>query len=134
MARPTTGRPTDQELQILHVLWQHGPSSVRDVWKVMSQTRDIGYTSVLKIMQIMRDKSLVVCDTRQRPQIYRSKQTQETTLKRLARDLLDRAFGGSTKSLLLHALDNKRCQPEELAEIRDLLKQIESEQIERNAP
>ena len=72
MARPATGRPTDQELQILHVLWQHGPSSVRDVWKVMSQSRDIGYTSVLKIMQIMRDKELLVCDTRQRPQVYRS--------------------------------------------------------------
>src|SRR5947209_1088411 len=100
MARPSTGRPTDQELQILHVLWQHGQSSVRDVWKVMSQTRDIGYTSVLKIMQIMRVKGLVVCDTRQRPQIYRPKQSRATTLKRLARDLLDRAFGGSAKLLM----------------------------------
>ena len=132
MARPTTGRPTDQELQILHVLWQHGPSSVREVWKVMSQTRDIGYTSVLKIMQIMRDKGLVICDTRQRPQIYRSKQAQETTLKRLARDLLDRAFGGSARLLLLHALGNKRCHPEELAEIRELLQQLEKGPIERD--
>ena len=134
MARPATGRPTDQELQILHVLWQHGPSSVRDVWKVMSQSRDIGYTSVLKIMQIMRDKELLVCDTRQRPQVYRSKQTQETTLKRLARDLLERAFGGSAKLLMLHALDNKRCQPSELAEIRELLARLEQGPIKRNDP
>jgi len=128
MARPTTGRPTDQELQILKVLWQRGPSSVREVWKAIAQTRDIGYTSVLKIMQIMRDKVIVVCDARERPQVYRPKQTQRATLKHLARDLIERAFGGSAKLLMLHALDPKRCQPEELAEIRDLLEQIERNQ------
>src|SRR5688572_18800904 len=125
MARPTTGRPTDQELLILNVLWQRGPSTVRDVWKVIAEDRDIGSTSILKIMQIMRDKGLIICDARQRPQVYRTKQTQRSTLKHLARDLLDRAFGGSAKSLMLHALDNKRCGPEELAEIRKLLDQIE---------
>ncbi len=125
MARPSTGRPTDQELQILKVLWKCGPSSVREVWKVIAASRDIGYTSVLKIMQIMRDKGLVVCDTKCRPQLYRAKQPQQATLRHLARDLLHRAFGGSTKSLLLHALDNKRCSPDELAEIRKLLDQIE---------
>jgi predicted transcriptional regulator len=78
-------------------------------------------------MQIMRDKGLVLCDTRQRPQVYRPKQSQEKTLKHLARDLLDRAFGGSTKLLLLHALDNKRCDAQELSEIRELLKQLEQE-------
>jgi predicted transcriptional regulator len=128
MPRPATGRPTDQELQILNVLWQRAPISVRDVWKMMAEARDIGYTSVLKTMQIMRDKGLVTCDTRERPQLYRAKQTQQATLKRLARDLLDRAFGGSAKLLMLHALENQRCQPEELAEIRELL-----DQIERNA-
>ena len=65
MARPTTGRPTDQELEILKVLWEHGPSSVREVWKVLARERDIGSTSVLKVMQIMRDKGLIVCDARQ---------------------------------------------------------------------
>ena len=129
MPRPATGRPTDQELQILKVLWQRGPASVRDVWKTLSQARDIGYTSVLKIMQIMREKGLVVCDTRQRPQIYRPKQTQQTTLRHLARDLLHRAFGGSAKLLLLHALDKNPCSPEELAEIRKLL-----DQMERDSP
>jgi BlaI family transcriptional regulator, penicillinase repressor len=125
MPRPATGRPTDQELQILKVLWARGPSSVREVWKTLAEARDIGYTSVLKIMQIMREKGLVVCDTSQRPQLFRPKQTQQTTLRHLAKDLLHRAFGGSATSLMLHALDNKRCSPEQLAEIRNLLDQIE---------
>lgn len=125
MARPATGRPTDQELEILKVLWERGPSSVRDVWKVIAEGRDIGCTSVLKIMQIMRDKELVVCDTKQRPQLFRPKQSQQTTLRHLAGDLLTRVFGGSAQSLLLHALDPKRCSPEQLSEIRDMLDQIE---------
>lgn len=125
MARPASGRPTDQELEILKVLWERGPSSVRDVWRVIAESRDIGYTSVLKIMQIMRDKKLVVCDTKQRPQIFRTRQPQGAMLKQLAGDLLSRAFGGSAKLLLLHALGTKRCTPEELSEIRDLLDDIE---------
>jgi predicted transcriptional regulator len=128
MPRPATGRPTDQELQILKVLWDRGPSSVREVWKKLAEARDLGYTSVLKIMQIMREKGLVVCDTRQRPQLYRPKQTQQTTLRHLAKDLLHRAFGGSATSLLLHALGKQPCPPKELAEIRKLL-----DQLERNA-
>lgn len=129
MSRPATGRPTDQELQILKVLWDRGPSSVREVWKQIAQARDIGYTSVLKIMQIMRDKELVVCDARQRPQRYRAKQTQQSTLRHLARDLVERAFGGSASLLLLHALGKQPVKPEALAEIRKLL-----DQMERNAP
>lgn len=129
MARPATGRPTDQEIEILKVLWDRGPSSVRDVWKVIAEGRDIGYTSVLKIMQIMRDKELVVCDTKQRPQLFRPRQSQQSTLRQLAGDLLTRVFGGSAQSLLLHALDPKRCSPQQLSEIREML-----DQIERKAP
>jgi predicted transcriptional regulator len=125
MARPAAGRPTDQELEILKVLWQRGPSTVRDVWKAIAETRDIGTTSVLKIMQIMRQKKLLVCNARRRPQVYRTRQSQQATLKHLAGDLLRRAFGGSTKSLLLHALGNERATSQELAEIRQLLDEIE---------
>jgi BlaI family transcriptional regulator, penicillinase repressor len=125
MARPVTGRPTDQELEILKVLWDRGPSSVRDVWKAISESREIGCTSVLKIMQIMRDKGLVACDTKQRPQIYRTKESQQATLKKLAGDLLERVFGGSAQLLLLAALDRRRCPPEELAAIRQLLDDLE---------
>ena len=71
MARPQTGRPTDQELEILKVLWEAGPSSVRDVWRTIAEDRSIGYTSVLKVMQIMRDKGLLICDASQRPQMCR---------------------------------------------------------------
>jgi predicted transcriptional regulator len=125
MARPTSGRPTDQELEILKVLWDRGPSTVRDVWKAIAETRDIGPTSVLKIMQIMRQKKLLVCNARRRPQVYRTRQSQQATLKHLAGDLLRRAFGGSAKSLLLHALGHERATSQELAEIRQLLDEIE---------
>ncbi len=76
MARPQTGRPTDQELEILKVIWALGPSSVRAVWQELSQSREIGQTSVLKTMQIMRDKGLLVCDADQRPQVFRTAQSQ----------------------------------------------------------
>ena len=125
MARPASGRPTDQELEILKVLWELGPSSVRDVWKVISASRDIGCTSVLKIMQIMREKDLLACDSRKRPQVYRPRQSQQATLKHLAGDLLKRAFGGSARSLLLHALGNEHATRGELAEIRKLLDEME---------
>ena len=123
MPRPATGRPTDQELEILKVLWEIGPSSVRDVWLRLSATRDIGQTSVLKIMQIMRDKDLLVCDATLRPQVFRPRQNQKTMLKKLAGDLLDRVFGGSTRLLLLHAMESRKTTPEELAEIRKLLEE-----------
>ena len=125
MARSGTGRPTDQELEILKVLWDRGPSSVREVWEVLSQSREVGTTTVLKLMQIMRDKGLLLCDVDQRPQVFRPKQTQQAMLKHLAGDMLTRVFGGSTKSLLLHALSSQRCSAGELAEIRQLLDELQ---------
>jgi predicted transcriptional regulator len=125
MARPNTGRPTDQELEILKVLWQFGPSTVRDVWKALSAGRSIGCTSVLKVMQIMRDKELLICDASQRPQVYRPRQNQKTMLRRLAGDLVDRVFGGSASLLLMHAIESKKAAPEELAELRRLLDRLD---------
>lgn len=126
MARPLTGRPTDQELEILKVLWANGPSSVRDVWQKISETREIGQTSVLKIMQIMRDKGLLLCDSNQRPQVFRPQQSQKATLKQLASDLISRVFGGSTSQLLLHAIESKKATPAELEEMRALLDQAKN--------
>ena len=126
MARPQTGRPTDQELEILKVLWANGPSSVRDVWQKISETREIGQTSVLKIMQIMRDKGLLLCDSNQRPQVFRPQQSQKATLKQLASDLISRVFGGSTSQLLLHAIESKKATPTELEEMRALLDQAKN--------
>lgn len=125
MARPQTGRPTDQELEILKVIWDCGPCSVRDVWQKLSEMREIGQTSVLKTMQIMRDKGLLNCDTDQRPQIFRPAQSQKTTLKQLAGDLIGRVFGGSTSLLLQHAMESKKTTRTELAEMRALLDQVE---------
>ena len=125
MPRSATGRPTDLELEILKVLWERGPSTVREVLDVMSEGRTIGYTTVLKIMQIMRDKRLVQCDTHQRPQVYRSRQNRATVLRQLAGDLLERAFNGSASLLVLHALETKKYSPDELAAVRQLLQEIE---------
>ena len=127
MARPQTGRPTDQEIEILKVLWERGPSSVREVWEQLSQSREIGQTSVLKIMQIMRDKELLVCDVDQRPRVFRPKQARKTILKNLAGDLVSRVFGGSASLLLQHAIDRTKATKEELAEIRALLDALDAD-------
>ena len=126
MARPQTGRPTDQEIEILKVLWERGPSSVREVWEQLSQSREIGQTSVLKIMQIMRDKELLVCDVNQRPQVFRPKQARKTILKNMAGDLVSRVFGGSASLLLQHAIDGTKATKVELAEIRALLDALDA--------
>ena len=127
MAKTAKRRPTDLELQILQVLWKRGPSTVREVMEEMNRARRIGYTTVLKMLQIMRDKRLVVCDSKTRPHVYRTRNSREMTLKHLVGDLLERAFDGSTQQLLLHALQHKRATPEELDEIRRLLNKLEGE-------
>jgi BlaI family transcriptional regulator, penicillinase repressor len=128
MARSRTGRPTDQELEILKVLWRSGPSSVREIWNELSESREIGQTSVLKIMQIMRDKGLLNCDVNQRPQVFRPKQSQKTTLKHLAGDMVTRVFGGSASLLLQHAIDGRKSTKAELAEMRAMLDELDADQ------
>ena len=96
-------RPTEGELAILRVLWQHGPLSVRDVQRRMDSVRATGYTTVRKLMQIMTEKGLVTRDESVRPQIYRPRYTQEKTQRQLVRDLVERAFGGSMKAPVLQA-------------------------------
>ncbi|MDP6446786.1 MAG: BlaI/MecI/CopY family transcriptional regulator [Pirellulaceae bacterium] len=117
--------PTDSELEILRVLWDRGPSTVRQVHDVLSERRDVGYTTVLKLLQIMKEKVLVKRDESQRSHVYSSTRKEEQTQKQLVSDLLWRAFGGSADKLVLHALRAKRVTADELAEIRKLLEQIE---------
>jgi BlaI family transcriptional regulator, penicillinase repressor len=118
-------RPTDAELAILRVLWSRGPSSVRHVYDELNKVHPTGYTTVLKLMQIMTEKGLVVRDESQRAHIYSAKVNEQKTQRQLVNDLLDRAFGGDASQLVLQALSSKRASAEELAAIRELLDQFE---------
>lgn len=120
-------KPTEGELAILRVLWQRGPKSVRDIQQVLNESRPTGYTTVLKLIQIMTEKGLVDRDEDVRPQIYRARFSQEKTQKQLLQDLLQRAFGGSVKALVLQALSAERASAKELAELESLLDRIEGE-------
>jgi BlaI family transcriptional regulator, penicillinase repressor len=114
-------RPTDAELEILTVLWSHGPATVREVHNVISQRRTAQYSTVLKFMQIMAEKGLVRRDERERAHVYEVARPREWTQRQLAGDLLERAFSGSAKALLMGALSARRATKEELAEMRRLL-------------
>ncbi|HEY1339465.1 MAG TPA: BlaI/MecI/CopY family transcriptional regulator [Bryobacteraceae bacterium] len=120
-----TPRPTEGELTILQVLWERGPNTVREIQRILNETKPTGYTTVLKLLQIMTDKGLVERDDTVRPQIYRPRHSREHTQRRLLRDLLDRAFGGSVKSMVLQALAARKSSPEELQAIEKLLDKFE---------
>lgn len=125
MAKPEKIKPTDAELEILSVLWQRGPSTVRDVHEALSATKPIGYTTVLKLMQIMFDKSLLNRDDSARAHVYEAKHPQERTQRQIVGDLLEKVFAGSATKLVMHALESKQASAEELAQIRDLLDEFE---------
>jgi BlaI family transcriptional regulator, penicillinase repressor len=116
-----TPRPTDAELAILRVLWQLGPSTVRQVHDVLMRDRPTAYTTALKLLQIMTEKGLVRRDESDRTHVYQSRLTEEQTQRQLIRDLMDRAFGGSSSKLVMQALASKRASTAELTEIRRML-------------
>lgn len=121
---PAPPRPTDAELAILKVLWQRGASTVRQVMERLCEERPTGYTTVLKLMQIMTEKGLVERDESQRTHVYRAAYSQGQTQRQLVDDLLDRAFGGSARNLVMQALSSRRASAEELEEIRKLLDEM----------
>jgi BlaI family penicillinase repressor len=114
-------RPTDAELEILTVLWSIGPATVRDVYNAITGRRLAQYSTVLKFMQIMAEKGLVRRDETERAHVYESARPREWTRQQLAGDLLDRAFSGSAKALLMGALSARRATKKELAEMQKLL-------------
>ncbi len=126
MRRKLRPKPTDAELAILSVLWELGPSTVRQVHQALNQNRkaQTGYTTALKLLQIMTEKGLVKRDESQRPQVYSPRSSQEQTQRQLVTDLLNRAFGGSARQLVMQALAHKEASPEELAEIKELLDKV----------
>jgi predicted transcriptional regulator len=123
MPKSTFPRPTEGELAILRVLWKLGPSTVREVQESLGQ--DAGYTTVLKLMQIMAAKGLLRRDEAERTHVYEASAPESATQRQLVRHLLDRAFEGSAAKLVMQALSVKRASPEELAEIRRLLNDFE---------
>lgn len=125
MAKRTQPRPTDAELAILNVLWRRGPSTVREVHAALGKSKATGYTTVLKLMQIMAEKGLVRRDERQRAHVYAARLAEHETQRQLVGDLLTRAFNGSAAKLVMHALATKQSSDEELAQIRQLLDEHE---------
>jgi predicted transcriptional regulator len=127
---PRAVRPTNAELNILRVLWRLGPSTVRQVHEDLARVdRNLGYTTVLKFLQIMLDKGLVKREDSQRAHVYRPSTSREQTQRQLTRQLIDGAFDGSRSQLVLQALSGSdRVKPEELSEIRALLDRLQGAQ------
>lgn len=114
-------KPTNAELEILTVLWSIGPATVREVYEAISRRRSAQYSTTLKFMQIMAEKGLLRRDEKQRAHVYEATRSQQWTQQQLARDLMDRAFSGSAKALLVGALSARKATKAELAELRKLL-------------
>ena len=122
-----TANPTAAGLEILRVLWARGPSTVRDVHGAIAGTRDVGYTTVLKQMQIMAERGQLLRTDHGRAHLYRPAGPEATAKQALVGDLMERAFGGSARELMMHALAAKPASPEELIEIRRMLDELEAE-------
>jgi BlaI family penicillinase repressor len=127
MPRYPSSQPTDVELQILDVLWERGPCTVRQVHHALAAQRDTGYSTTLKMIQVMREKGLVVRDESVRPQLYRAAESRKQTQLRMLDDLAQKAFGGSAKKLVMRMLSAHRVSAEELAEMQRLIEQAKGE-------
>jgi len=114
-------KPTDAELTILRVLWDRGPSTVREVHDALARGRSVGYTTTLKTLQVMHDKGLTVRENHRGLHLHRARHAEQETLGHLVTDLMDRAFGGSAAKLVIQALSTRRASAADLREIRRLL-------------
>jgi len=118
-------QPTPSELQILHILWARGPSTVREIHAVLSEKKDVGYTSALKLLQIMATKGIVTRTEEQRAHVYSASESPETTKRQFAADVLQRVFRGSASQLMQHALSGRRASRKEIDELRKMLDEFE---------
>jgi len=121
-------RPTESELEILGILWERGPSTVREIHDILSQTKDAGYTTTLKLMQIMHEKELVARDTSSKTHVYTAAISQQKTQQQLLDKMIDTVFGGSASQLVMQALGHHQSSEEELQKIRQYLTAIEKQQ------
>ena len=123
MPRPRHEHPTPGELEVLKVLWERGPSTVREVMEVLNETRRRAYTSVMSLLGVMTEKGLLTREPKGRAYVYRAKVAREKTLGKMVDDLLGRAFEGSASTLVARLLDQSSPSPEELEEIRRTLEE-----------
>ena len=122
------GKPTDAELRILSVLWERGPSTVRQVCEALNETRTVGYTTAPKLLQIMTGKGLVERNDAERAHVYEARAPREETQRQLLGDLMEQAFAGSASQLVMQALSSRRATPQEIEQIRELLDAMEEEE------
>ena len=134
MPRTAQSLPTASELEILQIIWQRGPSTVREVYLTIAQDRDAGYSTVLKFMQIMTDKGTLIRDESVRPQLYRPAQPQGQVQKGIVQDLVRRAFGGSSFTLVMQALSDNTASDDERRRIRELLDSLPTPGSKRKRP
>jgi predicted transcriptional regulator len=125
--RNPSSQPNDVELSILGVVWNRKACTVREVHEALQGERKTGYTSTLKMMQVMCEKGLLKRDDSERPQVYRPAIPEAQTQKKIVRDLVERVFGGSARKLVMHAVQSQKISQDELAEIRNLLDQLDQE-------
>src|SRR2546425_11379126 len=125
MPRPRSSQPTEVEMQILRILWDLGPSPVRDIHRRLESAKGTSYSTTVKMLAVMLDKGLVTRDEEAQPHIYKASLTRDGAGKRLVRDLIDRVYNGSAHSLVLHAMSMQRATKEERDEIRRLLDRME---------
>jgi predicted transcriptional regulator len=120
-------KPTESELEILQVLWNRGTASVRDVHEELAKSKDVGYTTTLKLMQIMFEKGLVKRDATFKTHIYEAQVSRDKTQKHLLNKMIDTLFGGSPTQLVLQALGNHKASDEELESIQQLLNNLKKQ-------
>ena len=125
MPRPPSSQPTEVELQILRILWGQGSSTARQIHNQLADVRDTNYSTTVKMLSVMLDKELVRRDDTVRPQVFRPAVTQQRTQQQMLKDLIQKVYDGSAGSLVLQALASQKASPKELAEIRQLLDELE---------
>jgi len=119
-------KPTDSEVEILSILWEHGPASVRDVHDILSRKKDAGYTTTLKLMQIMLQKGLLERDETNRSHVYKAAVNKEQTQKQILKRMIDQVYNGSAAQLVMQALGKHETSPDELEQIKAYLEKIEN--------
>lgn len=127
MPRPVSSQPTEVELQILNAIWEMGPSTVREIHNALGEHKETRYSTTVKMLSVMLEKNLVTRDDSVRPQIFRAAVTRQNAQKKMLKGLIQRAYEGSAKSLVMQALSTQKASAEDLAEIRRLLDKLEGE-------